>query len=138
MLESMEGLFSTPLETFLTTDLKEIDKYQQQANLAKEEYTAAQLKYDVSRTSTVKTAKQEKSLQELEDAKRKYELLDVTYANKLLEMQALKDFEVVERLCTFMFTQLQFYKDATGTLAALEPTVRKMMNQLVNARQEFT
>eukprot|EP01094_Clydonella_sp_ATCC50884_P017537 TRINITY_DN306_c5_g1_i1.p1 TRINITY_DN306_c5_g1~~TRINITY_DN306_c5_g1_i1.p1 ORF type:complete len:541 (+),score=165.08 TRINITY_DN306_c5_g1_i1:157-1779(+) len=136
-LDSMEGLFSQPLEAFLSGDIKSIEEYQSRAEEAKEEYKEAQLKYDVSRTSTGKSAKQEKSLQDLEEAKRKYELADITYANKLLELQAIKDFEVVERLCTFVFTQLQFYKDATGTVAALEPTVRRMMNQLVNARNDF-
>ena len=156
LLENIQVLIISPLEQFLRDDLLELTvnnflkntgenkiKKKIKQNLKtekealKEEYDQAKLKYDVARTSklnkTAKTTLQSK-VSDLEEAKRLLDAAEASYANKLFDIKTKKEFEIVERLCTYMFSVANLYHEGYQSLGKLEPSIRKLMADLVNAQ----
>ena len=75
--------------------------------------------------------------QDLEEAKKSYKVSEITYANKLIDIMARKEFEVVEKLCTYMFAQANYFHEGYEALSKLEQTLRQMMNTLVNTQNDY-
>ena len=73
----------------------------------------------------------------MEEAKRLLDSAETVYANKLFDIKAKKEFEIVERLCTYMFSVANLYHEGYQSLSKLEPSIRKLMADLVNAQNEY-
>ena len=73
----------------------------------------------------------------MEEAKKAFKVAEITYSNKLIDIMSRKEFEVVEKLCSYMFAQANFFHEGYEALSKLEPTMRQMMNTLVNAQNDY-
>ena len=73
----------------------------------------------------------------MEEAKKAYKVAEITYSNKLVDIMARKEFEVVEKLCTYMFAQANYFHEGFEALSKLEPTMRQMMNTLVITQNDY-
>merc|ERR1712137_1475137 len=137
LLDSIRILLISPLEQFLREDLNEINGLKVQIENLKKEYDQAKLKYDVARTGTKNKQVPRTIVTSLEDAKKALDSTELACANKLQDIRVKKEFEVLERLCTYIFAEANFYYEGYHRLSKLEPSVRELMNDLVNSQKDY-
>lgn len=137
LMEQLENIVTIPLEQFLQVDIKGALEMKKRLVKTRDQYEAAQLKYDLVRTSKKKKDQAEKSEKletELAELKKLYELTNINYANRLSKIDAKKSFEVLERLGTYMYATMAFFHQGSDLLADLEPSLRELMMTLDEER----
>jgi len=138
LLESIRPLILSPLEQFLRDDIPEVETVRGEADAMRKEYDQAQLRYDVARTKSSKGKTVSRTTQSaLEEAKRTMEAAELTYGNKLQDVRVKKEFELLERLCSYVFAEANFYHESHKRLTRLEPAVRSLMKSLVHAQKDY-
>lgn len=55
----------------------------------------------------------------------------------MLDIRIKKEYEILERLCTYLFTEANFYHEGHQKLRKLEPFVRNLMNDIVNSQKSY-
>lgn len=134
-LREVEQEFVTPMETFLRVDFKALADVEKRLSKAREDYDEAQIKHEQLRKvraythidigacvslcvyphsvpraclqkKGVTAAKLDKAQRDVNDARRTFELTDMNYLNKLLELESKQQFEINERLCKVMHSHM--------------------------------
>lgn len=62
---------------------------------------------------------------------------ELAIGNKLMETRVNKEYEILERLCTFIFSVANFYYEGYQKMSKLEPDVRELMNVLVSSKNDY-
>ena len=128
----------SPLEQFIRDDLQEVEKIRDEAEAVRRDFDQAQLKYDVARTKSSKSKPVNKLTQNtLDEARKTLEASELALATKLQDFRVKKEFEILERLCTYLFAEAHFYHEGHQRLSRLEPVVRELMNSLVHAQRDY-
>ncbi|KAL6042883.1 phosphatidylinositol-3,4,5-trisphosphate binding [Balamuthia mandrillaris] len=142
MLQQMQAVVTEPLEEFAKMEVKASMEMKKRVAKSRDHYEASRLKFDVSRTSKKnksasgdKTEKQTES--ELADLKRNYELAHINYLTKLSHIEAKKNFEILERMCAMFFAQKSYFQQSLHLLHELEPSLRKLMQELESQRRKY-
>jgi len=117
--------------------MNEINELKSEIENLKKEYDQAKLKYDVARTGTKNKQVPRAVITSLEDAKKALDCAELACANKLQDIRVKKEYEVLERLCTYIFAEANFYYEGYNRLSKLEPSVRELMNKLVHSQKVY-
>eukprot|EP01102_Stenamoeba_stenopodia_P015303 TRINITY_DN51_c0_g3_i4.p1 TRINITY_DN51_c0_g3~~TRINITY_DN51_c0_g3_i4.p1 ORF type:complete len:750 (-),score=182.80 TRINITY_DN51_c0_g3_i4:1805-4054(-) len=131
----MESVFSTPIDTFIREDIREVKDEAKRYEKARSVYDGSVQK--VSQLKKKDGAKIAEVEHELDMAKQQFNLEGLEFVYKMNELQLKKKIEFLERICAFMFGQLGFFHSGYQMFQELEPYMRGLTVRLQQARAQF-
>jgi hypothetical protein len=132
----MENLITSPMETFCRRDLEEARDKRKKFDKSRSSYDGA-----LSKASQVKKNQNTLKVLELEhelaDAKQDFYVTSLEYVMTLNDTQSRKKLEVLEKVCSSIFSQLSYYHQAYEMLHEMEPSLKSLSAHFGHVRKTF-
>jgi Arf-GAP/coiled-coil/ANK repeat/PH domain-containing protein len=102
---------------------------------SRDEYDSLHRKAKVKDEST--EIKRAKLVQDIEEAKKKFEKSNYDYLNRLRDIQTISRFDFTQRLCAFMFANFSTFSQASSLINTFKTELVEVMTAMEHAKKDY-